>query len=328
MMAAFIIAIRGTVTQAVLLGLAATASHTAIVWIIALAGLHFGAQWNTEATEPYLQIVSAILILGVAVWMLWRTWQDQQAHKHHHHHGGEVRTIDTGKSVLTIEIFEDGVPPCWCVRSSDGRPLSTNTVTVETIRPDGTRQSFAFKAHDGYLQSIADIPEPHAFTARVSIVDGDHMANFDLEFSEHEHVETAGLVVGTQEFADAHERSHAEDIRRRFANQHVTTGQIVMFGLTGGLIPCPASIAILLLCLQLKQFTLGATLVLCFSIGLAVTMVSVGAAAALSVRHISKRWSGFDEAARRAPYLSGALIIAVGLYTGYLGWTQLLQHHS
>ena len=32
------------------------------------------------------------------------------------------------------------------------------------------------------------------------------------------------------------------------------------------------------------------------------------------------------EVARRAPYLSGALIIAVGLYTGYLGWTQFLQH--
>jgi hypothetical protein len=33
------------------------------------------------------------------------------------------------------------------------------------------------------------------------------------------------------------------------------------------------------------------------------------------------------EVARHAPYLSGALIIAVGLYTGYLGWTQFLQHH-
>ena len=65
----------------------------------------------------------------------------------------------------------------------------------------------------------------------------------------------------------------------------------------------------------------------CFSIGLAVTMVSVGAAAALSVQHISKRWSGFGDVARRAPYLSGALIIAVGLYTGYLGSAQLLQHH-
>src|SRR5664279_5606047 len=85
MMAAFIIAVRGTVTQAVLLGLAATASHTAIVWTIALAGLHFGAQWNTEATEPYLQMVSAVLIIGVALWVLWRTWRDQQAHSHHHH---------------------------------------------------------------------------------------------------------------------------------------------------------------------------------------------------------------------------------------------------
>lgn len=327
MMAAFIIAIRGTVMQAVLLGLAATASHTAIVWIIALAGLHFGAQWNTEATEPYLQIVSAILILGVAFWMLWRTWRDQQAHKHHHHHSDEIRTIDTGHGVITLEIFEDGVPPRWRVRSAKNKPLVAGNVTVETIRPDGARQTFAFAAQDGYLQSVTDIPEPHAFAARLSLNHGDHATDFEVEFSEHEHSETAGLVVGTQEFADAHERAHAEDIRRRFADRHVTTGQIVMFGLTGGLIPCPASITILLICLQLKQFTLGAALVICFSIGLAVTMVSVGAAAALSVQHISKRWSGFGEVARRAPYLSGALIIAVGLYTGYLGWTQLLQNH-
>ena len=327
MMAAFIIAVRGTVMQAVLLGLAATVSHTAIVWIIALAGLHFGAQWNTEATEPYLQLVSAVLIIGVAVWMLWRTWRDQQAHQHDHHHGDEVRTINTSHGVITLEIAEDGMPARWRIRSAKSQPLAAGDVTVETTRPDGARQTFAFTAHDGYLQSTTEIPEPHAFTARLSFRDGDHTTNFDVEFSEHEHPETAGLVVGTQEFADAHERAHAEDIRRRFADRHVTTGQIVMFGLTGGLIPCPASITILLICLQLKQFTLGAALVLCFSIGLAVTMVSVGAAAALSVHHISKRWTGFGEAARRAPYLSGALIIAVGLYTGYLGWSQLLQHH-
>lgn len=39
MMAAFIIAVRGTVKQAILLGLCATLSHTAIVWIIALGGM-------------------------------------------------------------------------------------------------------------------------------------------------------------------------------------------------------------------------------------------------------------------------------------------------
>ncbi|MFX8581865.1 nickel/cobalt efflux protein RcnA, partial [Acinetobacter baumannii] len=34
MMAAFIIAVKGTVRQAVLLGLAATLSHTLVVWIV------------------------------------------------------------------------------------------------------------------------------------------------------------------------------------------------------------------------------------------------------------------------------------------------------
>ena len=83
-----------------------------------------------------------------------------------------------------------------------------------------------------------------------------------------------------------------EDINRRFAHRRVTTGQIIVFGLTGGLIPCPASITVLLLCLQLGKVSLGALLVLCFSVGLALTMVLVGAAAALGVRHVSTRWSG------------------------------------
>ena len=56
MMAAFIIAIRGTVRQAVLLGISATVSHTAVVWAVALGGMHyFGGQFNAESTEPYFQ---------------------------------------------------------------------------------------------------------------------------------------------------------------------------------------------------------------------------------------------------------------------------------
>jgi nickel/cobalt transporter (NicO) family protein len=86
------------------------------------------------------------------------------------------------------------------------------------------------------------------------------------------------------------------------------------------------AITVLLLCLQLKEFTLGASLVLCFSLGLAVTLVAVGVAAALSVRHVSRRWSGFAAFARRAPYASGALIILVGLYVGAHGLHALTLH--
>jgi len=80
----------------------------------------------------------------------------------------------------------------------------------------------------------------------------------------------------------------------------------------------------LLLCLQLKKIALGATLVLCFSIGLALTMVASGVLAALSVKHVSRRWSGFGEFARKAPYFSGVLILLVGAYIGWQGLRILL----
>jgi nickel/cobalt transporter (NicO) family protein len=64
-----------------------------------------------------------------------------------------------------------------------------------------------------------------------------------------------------------------------------------------------------------------------FSIGLALTMVTAGVVAALSVRHISTRWSGFDAFARRAPYASGTLIILVGLYMGAQGFAALNRPH-
>ena len=129
----------------------------------------------------------------------------------------------------------------------------------------------------------------------------------------------AALVAAAGD--DAHAREHADQIQRRFAGREVTTGQIILFGLTGGLIPCPASITVLLLCLQLKKIALGATLVLGFSIGLALTMVASGVIAALSVKHLSKRMSGgrFGELAAKAPYFSGGLILIVGLYVGYQG---------
>lgn len=236
MMAAFIIAIRGTLTQAFLLGLAATISHTAVVWVIALGGLYFGQQWNAQTSEPYMQVASAGLMMGVAVWMMWRTWQQQSACFHEHDHNHE---------------------------------------------------------HD------------HA-----------HEHEHHHHHAIQDDAQLEALALGYQ---DPHELAHANDIRQRFANREVTTGQIVMFGLTGGLIPCPASITVLLLCLQLKKVALGATLVLSFSVGLALTMVTSGVLAALSVQHAAKRWSGFGELARKAPYFSGVLILLVAAYVGYQG---------
>ena len=269
MMAAFIIAVRGTLMQAVLLGLAATVSHTAIVWLIALGGMYFGQHWSAEASEPWMQVISAVLIIGVALWMLWRTSQDKAACFHDH-------------------------------GSDDGHGHAHDHAD------HGDAHGHAHEAHAH--ASHAHQEHDHAHGAACA-----HQ-------HDHAHAPASAPVVDTAGM-DAHAREHADQIQRRFAGRQVTTGQIVMFGLTGGLIPCPASITVLLLCLQLKRIALGATLVLGFSIGLAVTMVASGVIAALGVKHLSKRMEGgrLSELAAKAPYFSGGLILIVGLYVGYQG---------
>jgi nickel/cobalt exporter len=269
MMAAFIVAVRGTVAQAVLLGVAATISHTAIVWAVALTGLYLGAQLNVEANEPYLQIVSGALIIAVAVWMMWRSWRDIAA-----------------RGAVTALAHESGRLPAGA-SAAHGRAHNGAHVHGDVhahVHGD-------VHTHDG------GVPHSH----------------------QEEEFESELLDVDPTVYADAHEREHALDIERRFASRRVTTGQIILFGLTGGLIPCPASITVLLLCLQVGRIGLGALLVLCFSVGLALTLVLVGVAAALGMRHAASRWPGLEALATRAPYVSGAIVAAVGAYTIAMG---------
>jgi nickel/cobalt exporter len=118
---------------------------------------------------------------------------------------------------------------------------------------------------------------------------------------------------------DAHARAHAADIQKRFANRQVTTGQIVIFGLTGGLMPCPAAVSILIVCLQLKEFSLGFSIVAAFSFGLALTMISVGVLASWGFQKLAEKSGWFSRVAHRAPYISSYLLIALGMAFAWRG---------
>ncbi|MBC7368386.1 MAG: nickel/cobalt efflux transporter RcnA [Undibacterium sp.] len=332
MMAAFIIAIRGTIFQAVLLGLSAAFSHSLVIWALAAVALRYGSQWNAETTEPYFQLVSGALIIGMAVWMFWRTRREQGAAAAHDHpdegpQGGKL--VDTGHGLVEITVFETNVPPRFRLYFYDSarkpKPLpQPKEIAMETVRLDGARQSFSFFAGAGFLEAMAELPEPHEFDGTLTISHGDHAHTFDFKFSEADHHHHHGeMDLAGGEYQDAHERAHAGDIRRRFASRTVSTGQIVIFGLTGGLMPCPAALTVLLVCLQLRKFALGFTLVVCFSFGLALTMVTTGALAAWGVRHASKRFKGFGDFARKAPCVSGVLPIAMGLFFAIQGWRHL-----
>ena len=312
MMAAFIIAVRGTVWQAALLGLCAALSHTLIIWILAGLALKYGSHWtDVEQTEPYFLLVSGIIVIGMAVWTIMRL---REEHGHHHpHHHDESKLLKTADGELTLDIFEDGVPPVFRVAFPANPGLAP--VSVRTIREDGAEQTFRFVAKDGFWESDAAIPEPHAFKAEATIRGPSGETVIALEYAEADHHHDHDDL----EDEDAHARAHAADIQKRFANRQVTTGQIILFGLTGGLMPCPAAVSILIVCLRVKEFSLGFSIVAAFSFGLALTMISVGVLASWGFKKLAEKSGWFSRVAARAPYVSSYLLIALGLAFAFRG---------
>src|SRR5262245_34131350 len=196
LMAAYIISIRGTHRQAALLGLSAAIGHTIIVWFSAVAALLLGQNLIAEQAEPWLTLLSGVLVTLLAVRMFLRL--RTTSHQHHHDQNGH----------------------------------------------------------------------PHG-------------------------------------------HNHGQDHPRPKAGASAT--EIVWFGFTGGLLPCPAAIAVLLVCIQIKQFALGVAMVAAFSIGLAATLVAIGVAASWAAKKASTAWPWLDRIAQRLPYLSAGIVMILGL---------------
>lgn len=337
MMAAFIIAVRGTVWQAFLLAVAATISHTSIVWIVALAALWYGPSFSAEATEPYFLLASGVIIVGVALWMVVRTYRDQQATKarlayREKSQSSQTRVIDTGHGLVDLMLVNEGGATRFRAkfkntRGIDKKPPAAKELILDTVRDDGSKQNFRFVSKGDYLETLDAVSGPLNFDIVMTWDHDDHEHVYNDSFRPRG-ARNGQIDLGDLDAMDPHARSHALDIQKRFNGRSVTTGQVIMFGLTGGLLPCPAAITVLVLCLQLKEFSLGVVLVLCFSIGLALTLLFSGTVAAWGMQKASKKWKGFDAFADRVPYFSSAIIITVGLFTAYSGYAHLMETHA
>lgn len=91
-MGAYLIASRGGVRHALLLGIVVTVTHTIIVFLLAIVALRFAASVAGDRLTFWLELISGALVLGVGAWMTLGSFgllsrsPGHHSHPHDHHH--------------------------------------------------------------------------------------------------------------------------------------------------------------------------------------------------------------------------------------------------
>ena len=107
MVAAYLVGSRGTPRHALLLGLTVTVTHTIGVFALGGVTLALSAFVVPERLYPWLNLVSALLVVVVGLSVLRARLRQRHEHAHHHHHHAERSLRD----LLAVGI-SGGLLPC------------------------------------------------------------------------------------------------------------------------------------------------------------------------------------------------------------------------
>ncbi|HHI68847.1 MAG TPA: hypothetical protein ENJ97_05925, partial [Planctomycetes bacterium] len=262
MVAGYLVGSKGTVGDAVFLGLVVTFTHTFMVFVLSFLWLLFQDRMNTKAAETWLGVGSGISMALLGIYLFWSRFPRK------------------------------------------GKSLSPQAEK----RPGELAFQGAWESHheQGHSHSHSH-GRPHTH----------HHHHHSHEGTGHSH------RMGTLLHWLAHLRG-AEHSHLPADPERVTVAQLLGFGVSGGIVPCPAALLVFLLALQTGRWGWGFLVVLAFSLGLAGVLVGLGVLMVTS-RKLLDRISGAGE--RLAPYLawlppgSALFVTAVGLYFAWQSWT-------
>jgi ABC-type nickel/cobalt efflux system permease component RcnA len=89
--------------------------------------------------------------------------------------------------------------------------------------------------------------------------------------------------------------------------------QLCMLGITGGIVPCPAALVVLLSAFSLHRVGFGLFLITAFSFGLAAVLVTIGLTMVYAKKVMSSRVRVGNTAVRYLPFLSAAFMVVLGV---------------
>jgi ABC-type nickel/cobalt efflux system permease component RcnA len=137
-----------------------------------------------------------------------------------------------------------------------------------------------------------------------------HQAHEHHHDHSHSHDDNIQTLTHTH---DGHTHTHAlpDDTR-------ITWRSLLALGISGGLLPCPSALVVMLSAITMNRIGYGLLLVVAFSIGLAATLTGIGLLFLYAGRFL-KRASGIRESrlVKLLPVLSALVITLVGVAICY-----------
>ena len=131
-----------------------------------------------------------------------------------------------------------------------------------------------------------------------------------LKGSQHQHDNNSHDHDHSQEHNHS-SKSHTH-VSEILVGEHPTFGQLITLGISGGIVPCPAALAVLLAAVSYGQFARGLSLVIIFSLGMAFVLVAIGIAMVKAARYAGKYISE-SKWTKVMPVISAILITTLGL---------------
>ncbi len=169
-------------------------------------------------------------------------------------------------------------------------------------------------------------------------------ADFTHSYSPGVHEHSHALVHATHSHSihehphehvhSEHSHGHHEHTHGGHTHSHLPPGadgskvglrSLIAIGVSGGLVPCPAALVLLLGAISLGRLGFGMVLVVLFSVGLAVVLTGIGLLMVYA-RRVFERYTFEARIPRFLPIVSAAAISCVGLaiLLGAIGQTGLV----
>jgi nickel/cobalt exporter len=142
---------------------------------------------------------------------------------------------------------------------------------------------------------------------------------------DHAHVHTHDHRhdhTNNHDRAPIHTHTHDGHTHSHVPEGGISLGSLVALGASGGLVPCPSALILLLSAISIGRPGLGMILLVAFSLGLAIVLMSTGLAVLYAKNLLPERKRTDNWAFRFMPVVSAAAILLIGIMmtSVSLGW--------